>query len=145
MTIWRLLSSLHGYAGVLGVAALIHPALALRKGRLQTRRAKVSLVAATLLGVLAFGSGIAIYGAYREQVKRQLFTINMRAGLLFETKEHLAVLALSFALGACLAALLAPRTANDVRRAAALLYALAALTAAVAAGLGTYVTTVHGF
>ena len=145
MTLWRLLASLHGYAGVLAVAALIHPALLLRSGKPLSRRARLAMVLATLFGVLAFGTGISIYGAYREHVKRGLFADSVRAGLLFETKEHLAVLVVSFATGACLAALLAPPSAGASRRLASSFYAIAALVAAVVVALGTYVSGIRGF
>lgn len=145
MTIWRWLSSVHGYLGVLSLVGLIHPALLLRSGKPLSRRARLAMVLATLLSLAVFASGIAIYGAYREHVKRGLFGDSIRAGLFFETKEHLAVLVVSFALGGCVAALLAPRSANASRRAAAVFYAVAALVALIVVSLGTYVSGIRGF
>ena len=145
MMLWRWLSTIHGFAGLLAVAALIHPALLLRTGKAPGRRARLAMVLATLFAVAAFGTGISIYGAYRQHVKRALFTDSVRAGLLFEAKEHLAVLVVSFATGACLAVLLAPRSASASRRVASLLYAIAALVALGVVALGTYVSGVRGF
>ena len=78
-------------------------------------------------------------------MKRPLFLASERAGLLFETKEHLAVLVVGFAVGACWAALLAPREAAGLRRTAAVAYATAALVCLVVSALGTWVTAIRGF
>lgn len=144
--IWlRWAAALHGYLAVLAVAALLHPAIVLRSGRVLSRSNRWSVVASTALVVATFSAGLSIYGGYRDHVKRALFTQSFRAGLLFETKEHLAVVALCFALGACLAALAAPAGSVAVRRTAALLYALSAMTTLLLVMIGTYASAVRGF
>ena len=69
----------------------------------------------------------------------------MRAGFLFETKEHLGFVAACLGMGGCTAALLAPREAVDLRRAAGLACGCAALLALLATALGVHVSSVHGF
>ncbi len=140
-----LLASIHGYFGVLAAAALLHPAILLRKGAPLSRGGRWSLALTALVTSIGFGLGISLYGSYRSQVKRALFTDSIHAGLLFETKEHLAVLVISLALGATVAALTAPRDARDLRRVAALLFAFAALACLATASLGTYVASVRSF
>lgn len=141
----RLFESLHGHAGILAVAALLHPALLLRKGWPLTRGTKLAVLLSTGFAVVAFASGVSIYEGYRATVKRPLFAVAPDAGWLFETKEHLAFVVVCFALGAGIAAVSAPRDAIAHRRAASRLYAAAALLALVVAGIGTYVASIRGF
>ena len=89
--------------------------------------------------------GIAIYDDYREVVKRDLFLDAPTAGLLFETKEHIAWAVLVLTLGAGAVAALAPREAKQLRRSAALMYAVAAGICSLTVVLGTYVAAVRGF
>lgn len=145
MTWLRWAAALHGYLAVLAVAALLHPAIVLRNGRVLSRSTRWSVAASTLLVAGTYGAGLLLYGGYREHVKRALFTQSLRAGLLFETKEHLALVALCFALGGCLAALAAPSRSVAIRRTAALLYALSAMTTLLLVILGTYVSAIRGF
>lgn len=145
MTLERLLQAVHGHAGILAAAALLHPAILLRAGKPLGRRNVWSVLLATALATGAWASGAWIYADYRAQVKRPLFLTNERAGLLFETKEHVAVLVVAFALGACVTALVAPRGATSLRRSAALAYATAAVACVVVSALGTWVTAVRGF
>jgi hypothetical protein len=141
----RILESVHGHLGILAVAALLHPAIVLRKGLPLSFGAKWACVLATSVAVLAFATGLSIYGSYREIVKRPLLLDQLDVGLLFETKEHVAWGVMTMAVGALVAALAAPREAVSQRRAAALVYAAACLLALCAAGLGTYVAAVRGF
>ncbi len=142
---WRIFESIHGHLGVLSLAALVHPALLLRRGKPLTSRNRWAVGLSTGFALAVYGTGIAMYGAYRALVKRHLFADSIRAGLLFETKEHLAVVVVGLATGAAIAALLAPRRAAHVRRTAALFYALAALAALVVVALGTQVANVRSF
>lgn len=143
---WLVLAqSIHGYLAVLSVASLVHPAVLLRRGKPLSRGGVWAVVLAALTTALAYAMGIAIYGAYRQQVKRPLFQESVVAGLGFETKEHLAVLVLAFALGAAVAALSAPRSRGDLRKAAAVLFALAALGGLVTGALGASVAAVRSF
>lgn len=141
----RILQSIHGHLGMLAAAALIHPAIVLRKGKPLGYRTRWSVSLSTGFTVLAYSAGIAIYAAYRNLVKRALFHTSLRAGMLFETKEHLALAVVCLALGALVAALAAPRSATALRRSAAIVYALAAALCLLTGGLGMYVTSVRGF
>jgi len=141
----ELLQSVHGYLAALSTAALIHPALLLRRGKPLSRRNVWAVAGAAVTTSATFALGIALYGDYRSGVKRQLFAASVRAGLAFETKEHLAFLVLCLALGATFAALSAPAARADLRRAAALLFALAAMTCLVIVGLGAWVAAVRDF
>ena len=145
MTWLRWAAALHGYLGVLAVAALLHPAIVLRRGRVLSRSNRWSVVASTALVVGTYTAGLALYGGYRELVKRALFTQSFRAGLLFETKEHLAVVALCFAVGGCVAALAAPSGSAATRRTAALLFAVSAMTTLLLVFIGTHVGSVRSF
>ncbi|MCA9593024.1 MAG: hypothetical protein KC776_06920 [Myxococcales bacterium] len=142
---WRLFESIHGHLGVLTVAALVHPALLLRQGKPLTRRNRWAVGLSTAFTLAVYGTGIAMYGAYRALVKRHLFTDSVRAGLMFETKEHVAVVVVGLALGAAIAAFVAPKQATAVRRVAALFFAFAALAALCVVVLGTQVASVRSF
>ncbi|MEB2311166.1 MAG: hypothetical protein OZ921_08715 [Sorangiineae bacterium] len=145
MSLARLLESLHGAIGVLATAALVHPALLLRRGKPLTPRSRWAVALAGLLAALAWSAGAFIYGDYRRLVKRTLFQKSVGAGLAFETKEHVAVTVACLAIGALVAALVAPRESRELRRAAALSFGLAAGLSGLVVGLGWYVTAVHGF
>ncbi len=141
----RLLESVHGHVGVLAMAALLHPALILWSGRPLSRNARIALGASVALVLTAFALGLTIYPAYREQVKADLFRADVRAGLLFETKEHLAWVSLISALGAGVAALAAPPKAIAIRRIAGRVFLGSAIACALTAALGTWVASVHSF
>ncbi|MFO0564092.1 MAG: hypothetical protein U0263_00440 [Polyangiaceae bacterium] len=140
-----LTQSIHGYLAVLCVAATLHPALLLRRGKPLSRRNVWAIAAATVTTLSTFALGLGIYGDYRASVKRALFAESLRSGLLFETKEHLAFLVLSLVIGAATTALAAPRSRSDLRQAAALLFALAALGGAITGALGASVAAVRSF
>lgn len=145
MTGERILEALHGHAGVLAAAALLHPALLLRRGAplsFRTRLA-VGLTVATVLA--AFGSGLVVYGTYVARVRVGLFLVDPRAGLLFETKEHVAFAVTAMTAGAGVCAWFAPREARELRRAAAVVFATAAALCLGVSALGTYIASVHGF
>lgn len=109
----RVLERVHGHLGWLAVAALLHPAILLRKPR---RRARASVVLATL-AVLATGLlGGTIYPSYRSRLKQHLFVEAPRVGWMFERKEHLAVGAIAFALVGLVAHLAAPGFERDASR-----------------------------
>ena len=141
----RVLESVHGHAGILACAALIHPAILLRRGRPLSRGMKISVIATGVVTTLAFGLGLALYEDYRATIRRRLFERAPDVGFLFETKEHLAWAVLCLTLGATVAALVAPREAKRVRQSAAVAYAAAAVLACIVASLGTWVAAVEGF
>ena len=141
----RLIESMHGHVGALAAVALLHPAVLLWKGRPATRGVRLSIALTTLLVTLAFGMGIGIYGDYRAVVKRPLFRDDLTAGLLFETKEHLAWIALAGALGAGVAGLVAPARAARARQVAARVFLGAAVACALTVLLGTWIASVRSF
>ena len=144
--IWRVLESVHGHLGVLAAVALMHPAILLRKGLPLSRGARLSVILTTVVTAGAFGLGVGIYEAYREQVKRRLFAAAPDVGYLFETKEHLAWAVICLAFGAGVAALAAPvRGGCRLRQLSAITYAVAAVLCVVVVALGTYVASVRGF
>ena len=145
MTLLRILETVHGHLAILAVAALLHPAILLRRGRALTRGIRWSVGLTTLFVVLAFGTGLAIYGDYRELVRRDLWLADPDAGRLFETKEHIAFGVLTLTLGAGVVAFVAPKDARRMRQGAAVAYAVAAAICAVAVALGTYVAAVRSF
>lgn len=140
-----LAASLHGLIGGLALAAMIHPAILLRAGRPLSRGARWSLGLTAAVTALAFGLGVAIYEPYRELVKRPLFVADPAAGMLFETKEHLAFAVLALVLGAAATALLAPRDRADLRRLSAAMFAGATGLALLVVALGLYVSSVASF
>ncbi|GAB4215187.1 MAG: hypothetical protein OHK0013_40530 [Sandaracinaceae bacterium] len=141
----RLLESVHGHLGVLAAVALLHPAILLWRGRPATRGVRLSIVLTTLLVTAAYAAGIAIYGDYRAIVKRPLFREDVAAGLLFETKEHLAFLALVLTWGAMWPSLAKGPEGEAQRRMAARLWAGAAIACWLVGAMGTWVQRVRGF
>jgi hypothetical protein len=83
----RILEHVHGHAGWLAVAALIHPAIVLRDPR---RRARLSV--ALSVGFVTFVGGLGgyLYYFYSHLLRRSIYLANVRWGMLFERKEHLA-------------------------------------------------------
>lgn len=145
MILQRILESVHGLFGVLAAAALLHPAISLRRGLPLSRGMRWSLGLTTAVVAGAFALGLTIYEDYREVVKRGLFAKAPEVGFLFETKEHLAFAVLALALGGGVAALVAPRDGRELRRAAGTLFALAFVGCCVVVGLGVYIAAVASF
>lgn len=141
----RLLLLVHGHAAALATVALVHPAVILWRGAPLSRGGRWALGGAMALTTLAFGLGIAIYGDYRTLVKNDLFVASPEAGMLFETKEHIAWVVLVSSLGAGAAAFLAPPRAAALRRIAARVFAGAAVACAATWALGTWVTHIRSF
>ena len=141
----RFLEAIHGHFGILAAASLLHPAILLRRGQQLSRGSRWALCLATAFAITAFSFGIGIYESYRTTVKRGLFLIYPRAGFLFETKEHLALVVVSLATGGLICALLAPPEARSLRKAAAASYFSAFVLASLVCVLGTYVAGVHSF
>jgi hypothetical protein len=143
--VWRILEALHGHAAVLAAAALVHPAVLLRKGAPLSFRSRLAVGLTVGMVVLAFASGLVIYAAYVDRVRVQLFLQDPRAGLLFETKEHIAFAVTTITLGAGTTAWFAPKEDRGLRQAAALAFAVAAVLCLATTGLGTFIAGVHGF
>lgn len=146
LTWLRLLERVHGHLGWLTVAALLHPAILLRR---PTRRAPLAASLATLLTTLTASLGALAYPSYRALLKQALFREHPAIGWSFERKEHLAVGVFAFAWVGLVAHLAAPRLPEPERpRVAAVAhraYAIAAGFAAVVAGIGTVVSVVGTF
>ncbi len=140
-----LLEHLHGHLGVLAIALLFHPALLLWRGQPLSRGARWAVSFATLLVGVAFVMGIVIYPAYRDLLRHDLLLLDPDAALLFEIKEHLAWGSLSAALGAGVAALVAPRRADGIRRIAARTFLCSAVLATITGLLGTHIASIHTF
>ena len=141
----RLLALVHGQLAVLAVAALVHPALLLRRGKPISRRGLWACGAAGALLIATFVSGLVLYEPYRLGVRRALFELSPQAGFAFETKEHLAVVATALALGGIAAALLAPRREGAaLRKVAALACGAAAALLVIVVVLGTSLAALRG-
>lgn len=145
MTAWRILEAVHGHFAVLAAAALLHPAILLRQGQPMSRRTRWAVALTAIAAVLAFGSGSFLYPAYIARVRVPLFLRDARAGMMFETKEHLAFAIVALSSGAAVCAWLAPAEARELRRAAAAVFAMSAALCLAVVALGTYVAGVHGF
>ncbi len=143
--ILRLVESIHGHIGALAAVALLHPAILLWSGRPATRGVRLSIALTTLLVTAAYSLGIGIYGDYRAVVKRPLFRDDLAAGLLFESKEHLAFVALVLTFGAILPSLATGPEGAGQRRMAARLWAGAALACWAVGAMGTWVQSIRGF
>jgi len=140
----RLLAHLHGHMGWLAAAALVHPALLLRR---TGRRARWVCLAATAIVTFAAAIGAAIYPGYRTLVKPVLFAEAPALGWAFERKEHLAVAAVVLSwvgLVACWTDRHRPRAAPPAGMAQAA-YLASAVLAIVSALLGTAVASYRGF
>lgn len=142
----RLAEHLHGHAGWLAAAALVHPAVVLRRIE---RRAPWAVGLSTGLVTAVAVAGALIYGPYRERLRQGIFRASPSVGFLFERKEHLAfaVLALAWvgALSYAAAAVSADDARPPLRRLAHRAYVIAAGIALVVAGLGTTVATFRTF
>jgi hypothetical protein len=142
----RVLERVHGHAGWLGAAALVHPAVLLRS---RTRRAHLTVALSTALVTSVAALGLLLYVEYRERLKRQIFTEAPEVGFLFERKEHLAFGAVMLAWAGCAAYFAAARAASPLREtlrtiAFRAFVASAALATAVAS-IGTYVAIFESF
>jgi len=138
----RVLTELHGSAGLVAVAALVHPVVLLRT---PGRRAPIACWAATAATTVVFGGGLALYGVYRERVKHDLFVTAPSIAWLFERKEHLALGAVALAWSGAVAHALErrPGLSAPMRRLALAAYVGAAAMAAFAAVAGVVVAAVR--
>lgn len=142
----RVLEHVHGHLGWLATAALVHPAILLRRAH---RRSLLSAASATLIASGAGALGAALYPCYREIIKPVLFAASPRIGWAFERKEHLAIGAIALAWAGLAAHWGEPRasagTRLALRRAALVAYTGAAALALVAATLGVVVACARSF
>ena len=143
----RLLERLHGHLGWLSVAALLHPAILLRRRK---RRAWLSVSLSTGSVVVTALVGAYIYPSYRDRIKQHIFIESPKLGWMFERKEHMAVGAVAFALVGCVSHLALPLAAGGqaeepLARLAHWAFVLAFAFASVAAVLGLAVASFKTF
>lgn len=141
----RALERLHGHAGWLGVALLVHPAILLRR----QRRAGLAVGLATGAITAVAALGLYLYVEYRTRLKRMIFTEAPDVGFLFERKEHLAFGAVLLAWAGCAAyfgaARAEPKLAETLRTIAFRAFVAAAALSAAVAAIGTYVAIHRSF
>jgi hypothetical protein len=138
----RMIAHLHGHAGWLAAAALVHPAILLRT---PTRRAHLSVLLATLTVTLAAAFGVTIYPLYSSRLRQAIFVSAPTIGWLFERKEHLAFGAVLLAWAGA-AAYVAAWRADDalsgpLRAFAWRAFVAAAALAVAVAAIGTIVAS----
>jgi hypothetical protein len=142
----KLAAHVHGHLGWLAAAALVHPAIVLRR---HGRPAHAAVASATGLVTLAAALGSWLYPPYRETLKPLVFLDSRALGLAFESKEHLAFGAVLLAWAGAAAYASAPRggdgTPGVLRRTAHRAFVAAAALAVVAAALGTAVAVHRAF
>ncbi len=142
----RLQEHLHGHLGWLTVAALVHPAVLLRR---RDRRADLSVGLALLLATASGALGVILYEPYRDSLRQPIFMHAPALGYLFERKEHLAFGAILLAWAGGFAYAGARQTAGGVheslRRAAHRAFVAAAALALLTAAFGTIVAAYRTF
>ena len=142
----RLTEHLHGHAGWLAAALLVHPAIVLRN---RERRAHLAVGLATALVTIVAAVGCVLYVSYRARLKADIFQHAPSIGLAFERKEHLAfgAVVLAWAGGAAYVAAMraTPETRERLRTIAFHAYCASAALAIVVAVLGTIVASYRSF
>jgi len=146
MEILRIVEHIHGHAGWLAVAALVHPAVLLRK---RGRRAHLSVGLAASVATLVAAVGAWLYVPYREKLRPGIFQQAPDVGAMFERKEHLAFAAVILAWIGALAYFGSWKTESETRdrlhRLSHRAFVVAAVLAAAVASLGTYVASYRTF
>ncbi len=135
------LERLHGHVAMLGLAVLLHPIVTLRRRRGLTPWMVRTADLGALLLAAPFALGWALYPTYRASVKPALWLESQGAVLRFESKEHLAAMAMGLAVGGALTLRVSGRHPAG-REAAWMLLLCGWALALVTAGLGLYVSGV---
>lgn len=142
----RLIEHVHGHLGWLSAAALLHPAIVLRRTK---RRAHLAVALATAFVTVASGIGAWLYVSYREKLRQGIFLHAPSIGYVFERKEHLAFGAVVLSWAGAAAYVAAARAGSDTREALRIIayraFVAAAALTAVAAILGTVVGVYRSF
>lgn len=142
----RLVEHVHGHAGWLAAATLVHPAIVLRNPK---RRAHLAVGLSTGFVTVAAAIGVWLYDVYRERLKQGIFLSAPSVGWLFERKEHLAFGAVLLAWAGAAAYYGATRASEKtsalLRVLAFRAFALAAAIAILVAVLGTIVAVHRSF
>lgn len=105
----RIIERIHGHLGWLAAAALVHPAVLLRRPK---RRAPLAAALATGGVTVVATLGMWLYPRYRVELKQTLFLEAPWLGWMFERKEHLGVGCVALAWAGLLAHLAAPHPAD---------------------------------
>ncbi len=129
--------SIHGHAGVLAAAALVHPVVFLRPGRPLSRGQRWALGGGAGLVGAVYASGLALYPGYRERERPALMQHDFLLALWFERKEHLAFVAVVLAGAAALMVL--SRRDGSQNRTARWMLAVSAALVLLAASVGSVV------
>lgn len=139
--LFSLLERVHGHLGWLALVLLLHPVVSVARTRVVTPFALRTARAGAALLLAPSALGWALYPTYRSRVKPALYAAEPRVALLFETKEHLAVMSVLLAVSGA-AVLSAGGGTGAGRRTGAALLALAVGCGLGAGALGTVVATV---
>src|SRR5271166_4972216 len=127
----RIVEHIHGHVGWLSAAALVHPAIVLRRQLGGAWAVGLSTGLVTLNAAM----GVWLYGPYCDLLKRHIFQSSPTIGLLFERKEHLAFGAVLLAWVGAIAHV------GKLRALSQRAYLIAALLAIAVASLGTIVAS----
>lgn len=140
----RLLERVHGHLGWLAAIALVHPAWLLRDPR---RRARLSVALAAATVTLSGLFGAWIYPQYSRGLRRSIYVASQAHGLLFERKEHLAVVVIALAWAGCALHLSRGKDETSAHRARAAHYAFvaSAILAVAVATMGTLAASFRSF
>jgi hypothetical protein len=133
------LVELHGHVAVLGLAVLLHPVITLRRRGKATPYVMLTAELGALLLAAPAALGWALYPAYRARVKPPLWLGDPQAVLRFESKEHLAAMAVVLAVAGAITLRAAGRRPVG-REAAWSLLAVGWTLGVLAAALGVFVT-----
>lgn len=137
--LYAVLERVHGHLALLGLAVLLHPVVALGRARRVTWRMQLTADLGAALLVVPFLVGNVIYPTYRSGVKPELLAHAPAAASAFETKEHLAVFAVSLAVAGALTLRMAGQLENG-RRAGRSLCAAAWVCGVLTGVLGIWVS-----
>ncbi len=141
----RVAEHVHGHLAWLATIALVHPVALLRQ---PGRRLVFSTAAATLSVTLVAALGLALYPAYRGELKPLVFAASRSLGIAFERKEHLAMGVVVLAWVGLVAHLAESKqrpSAVGSMGLARVAYSAAAALALVTAGLGVAVAVERSF
>lgn len=97
--LYALLERVHGHIALLGLAVLLHPVITLWRRKGLTRGTRLSANIAAVFLVVQYALGWLVYPTYRKTVKPGLVQEALPYAMAFETKEHLAIMAVALTLG----------------------------------------------
>lgn len=137
--LYALVQRIHGVVATLGLAVMLHPVIALWRGRRISRWTQLTADLGALLVVVPFTLGWWIYPVYRVYVKPDLLQHHLHVALRFESKEHLAAMCVALAVGGTLTLRFGGAESHRVAFWLLLLAWIAGVTTAV---LGIYVSAI---